>query len=149
MRFVSPLPSIFLDFNLPRGWRKYLAFQFVCRTNREPRPCYEIETRGETLDRLRLSNDVITRIYVNYWNCLQIPLTLPYVRIRILFRRSMKARRLGNFMAEYRPFLESWIYLGLTSPRVECNLRLIKLEIDFRKIVTKNLKERKKEDDKT
>lgn len=30
------------------------------------RPCYEIETRGETLDRLRLSNDVITKIYVNY-----------------------------------------------------------------------------------
>lgn len=117
MRFVSPPLPIFLDFNLPRGWRKYLAFQFVCRTNREPRPCYEIETRGETLDRLRLSNDVITRIYVNYWNCLQIPLTLPYVRIRILFRRSMKARRLGNFMAEYRPFLESWIYLGLTSDR--------------------------------
>lgn len=113
MRFVRPCffsSSIFLDCNL-RGWRKYLVFQFVCRTNRKPRPYYEIETRGETLDRLRLSNDVITRIHVNYWNCLQIPLTDSAVRLNtcILFSRLMKARR--KLMAEYRPFLESWKYL--------------------------------------
>lgn len=52
-RLVSPIS---LDRNLSRG----NAFRFVCRANRKPRPILRNRDKREgTLDRLRLSNDVI------------------------------------------------------------------------------------------
>lgn len=129
VHFVPPLSNF-------SGFQQEIPRVSIClRIGNLARISYHgIETReGETLDRLRLSNDVITRICVNYWNCLQIPLTdsaVPFQYVYCLMKETVTLWR--NISAVFR-ILE---ILGLTSvqmfPRVECNSRFkleVKLEI--------------------